>query len=179
MRWLEEAEDKLDPTLTLWQARLLSRRGRSVDARALLERRELAEDLRGRDEILEAWCEVIAEEEAWGGAIEVADRAERYAAWAGVPPLDLYAARLKGRASAASGEPIRALELLTTALEGFVEIEAVWEAAVTRLDLARVLITMGEDERARSMAWEAVSVFEQLRSVRELSRARDLLGDPS
>ena len=179
VRWLEQAEDTLDAVLTLWQARLLSRRGRSGEARALLERPDLAEDRRQRDEVLEAWCEVISEEGAWGEAMEVADRARRHAAWAGEPPLALYATRLEGRASAASGEAVRAAELLTTTVEGFAKLEAVWEAAVTRLDLARVLMMLGEDRRARGVAGAAVSVFEQLRSVRELSVAGEILDHPT
>ena len=38
VRWLEKAEEQFDPELTLWQSRLLARRGRHEDARALLER---------------------------------------------------------------------------------------------------------------------------------------------
>jgi len=178
VRWLEQAEDRLDTVLTLWQARLLSRRGRSDEARALLERPELAEDLRGRDEILEARCEVIAEEGAWSEATEVADRAGRYAEWVGEPPLALYAARLEGRAAAASGEPARAVGLLTTAAEGFADLEAVWEAAVTRLDLARAHMMLGDEEQARSVAGAAMSVFEVLRSVREISAASEILDRP-
>ena len=68
VRWLEETEERLDPVLSLWQARLLARRGAHAEARALLERPALAEDRRGRDEMLEAWCEVISEEGAWDEA---------------------------------------------------------------------------------------------------------------
>jgi hypothetical protein len=179
VRWLEEAEDRLDAVLTLWQARLLARRGRSGEARALLERPGVAEDRRGQDEVLEAWCEVISEEAAWDEAAEVAGRARRHAARAGEPPLALYAMRLEGRAAAGRDDPARAGELLSSAADGFRELEAIWEAAVTGLDVAHVLVTSGEDNRARSVAEESASVFEELGSVRELSLARDLLGDPT
>jgi class 3 adenylate cyclase/tetratricopeptide (TPR) repeat protein len=179
VRWLEEAEDRLDAVLTLWQARLLARRGRSDEARALLERPGLAEDRRGQDEILEAWCEVISEGAAWDEAAEVAERARRHAARAGEPPLALYAMRLEGRAAAARDDPARAGELLSSAADGFTELEAIWEAAVTGLDVAHLLVTAGENDRARSVAEESASVFEKLGSVRELSLARDLLGDPT
>jgi tetratricopeptide (TPR) repeat protein len=179
VRWLEEAEDRLDAVLTLWQARLLARRGRSDQARALLERPGLAEDRRGEDEILEAWCEVISEGAAWDEAAEVAERTKRHAARAGEPPLALYAMRLEGRAAAARDDPARAGELLSSAADGFRELEAIWEAAVTGLDVAHVLAISGEADRARSVAEASASVFEELRSVRELSLARDLLGDPT
>jgi hypothetical protein len=68
---------------------------------------------------------------------------------------------------------------LSSAADGFRELEAIWEAAVTGLDVAHVLVTSGEDNRARSVAEESASVFEELGSVRELSLARDLLGDPT
>ena len=58
VRWLEDAEERLDCVLTLWQSRLLARRGDFEEARALLERRAVVENVWSRDEVLEAWCEV-------------------------------------------------------------------------------------------------------------------------
>ena len=68
---------------------------------------------------------------------------------------------------------------MSSAADGFGELEATWEAAVTGLDVAHVLAISGEADRARSVAEASASVFEELRSVRELSLARDLLGDPT
>jgi len=176
VRWLEEAEERLDPVLSLWQARLLARRGAHEEARSLLERPALAEDLRGRDEILEAWCEVISEQGAWDEAPELVRRAARHASWAGEPPLALCATRLDGRSAAARGAPERAVELLGSAVDGFTALGAVWEAAVTGLELAGELMRTGEDERGRRLAEEVARVFDRLGSVRELSRADELLG---
>jgi hypothetical protein len=111
--------------------------------------------------------------------VEVAERTKRHAARAGEPPLALYAMRLEGRAAAARDDPARAGELLSSAADGFTRLEAMWEAAVTELDVARVLMTSGAEDRAHSMAEGSASVFEELGSVRELSLARDLLGDPT
>jgi len=174
VRGLEHAEDTVDPVIAHWQARLLSRQGRFDEARASLERPGVAEDGRGRDEVLEAWCEVIAEEGSWGAATDVADRAARHAVWAGLPPLALYSVRLQGRASAALGDSRRAVELLTSAGNGFEDLEAVWETAVSRLDLAEVLLTTGERDRGRELAERAASVFKQLGSMRELGRCEVL-----
>jgi class 3 adenylate cyclase/tetratricopeptide (TPR) repeat protein len=176
VRWLEQAEDRLDPVLTLWQARLLARRGRSEEARALLARPALAEDRRGQDELLEAWCEVISEQEAWDEAADLAERTARHAAWSGEPPLGLFAMRLEGRAAAAGGMPKRAAELLREAAEGFAELDSAWEAAVTRLDLARLLMAAAQTEAALPLAKEAGRVFDRLGSVRELRLAGELLG---
>jgi class 3 adenylate cyclase/tetratricopeptide (TPR) repeat protein len=176
VRWLERAEDTVDPVLTHWQARLLSRQGRSGEARALLERPDVVNDRRGQDEVLEAWCEVISEDGSWGEAAEVADRAARHAEFAGLPPLALYATRLEGRAAAAGGDSRRAVERLTAAMSGFEELEAVWETAVSRLGVAEVLVTSGERDAGRELAEEAAAVFTRLGSTRELGRAEELLG---
>ena len=178
VRWLEHEEELVDADLTLWQARLSARRGRFADARALLERPGALKDRRGQDVILEAWCEVISEEEAWDEAPKAAERASRHADWAGEPPLGWYAIRLEGRTAAARHDRRHAVELLTAATDGFSELGAVWEAAVTRLDLARVLLALGEDDEGHAVAEEAVTTLERLGSVRELGVAADLLGRP-
>jgi tetratricopeptide (TPR) repeat protein len=176
VRWLEKAEERLDSVLTLWQARLLARRGRYGDARALLERPGVVADPRGRDEVLEAWCEVISEQEAWGEAPHVVEQALGHASWASVPPLDLYARRLEGRAAAASGEPERAAASLASVAVGFGELEASWEAAVTKLDLAHVFAQLGKVDEALGSIQDAAPVFDRLGSARERSRADGLLG---
>jgi tetratricopeptide (TPR) repeat protein len=179
VRWLEETEERLDPVLSLWQARLLARRGDHDEARALLDRPALAEDRRGQDEVLEAWCEVISEQGAWDEAPQMVERAASHASWAGEPPLALFAARLDGRAAAARGETDRATELLGSAAEGFRGLDAEWEAAVTRLDLARVLMDAGNAERAHELARRSLNVFDRAGSLRERTRADDLLGRPT
>jgi class 3 adenylate cyclase/tetratricopeptide (TPR) repeat protein len=176
VRWLEEAEERLDCVLTLWQSRLLARRGDFEEARALLERRAVVENLWSRDEVLEAWCEVISEQGAWDEAPKLAEQASAHAAWAGVPPLALFATRLEGRAAGARGSSERAVQLLTSAIEGFTGLDAVWEADVTRLDLAQVLAASDRADEARRAAEEARPVFERLRSVRELARVDEVLG---
>jgi class 3 adenylate cyclase/tetratricopeptide (TPR) repeat protein len=175
LRWLEHAEDRLDTVVILWQARLLARRGEYAAARALLERPEVADDRRGRDEILEAWCEVVSEEGSWAQAAELAERAAQHAERAGEPPLALYAMRLDGRAAAALGASERASELLGSVADAFTGLEAAWEAAATRLDLARVLVDLGHDDRATDVARAIVPVFERIRSVRELRATLDLI----
>ena len=77
---------------------------------------------------------------------------------------------------AASGDTRRALELLTTAADGFAGSGATWEAAVTGLDLSRVLLAAGDEIRARSFAQRASAEFKRVGSVRELSLTDELLG---
>ena len=149
------------------------------EARVLLERPGVAHDKRGRDEVLEAWCEVISEQGAWDEADEIVDRSRMHASWAGVPPLDLYAARLEGRAAAALGDPDRAVPLFTSAMTGFTALEARWEAAVTKLDVAVALEQLGKADEAHASAADALLVLEGLGSVREVARAGELLGRSS
>jgi len=173
--WLEGVEDLPDTVLALWRSRLLARQGRSEEARALLERPGIADDQRGRDEVLEAWCEVVAEEGAWGDAPAIVEQARSHAAWAGVPPLELYAGRLQGRLTAATGDGELAADLLRIAADGFAGLEAEWEAAITRLELATVEASLGRATEARDRYEDVIPVFERLRSVRELDRASGLL----
>jgi class 3 adenylate cyclase/tetratricopeptide (TPR) repeat protein len=174
--WLEHEEELLDADLTLWQARLWARRGRFADARALLERPGALEDRRGQDALLEAWCEVISEQDAWDEAADVAERAARHASWAGGPPLGLFATRLAGRSAAARGDLELALDLLTGAAQGFEDLEAAWEAAVTRLDHSEALTAIGKVDAARRTAAETLPIFERLGSERERSRAEEIVG---
>jgi hypothetical protein len=60
-------------------------------------------------------------------------------------------------------------------MNGFEELEASWEAAVTGLDLAEALIAIGDSDRGHSLAKGSASVFERVGSVRELGRAEGLL----
>jgi len=104
--------------------------------------------------------------------------AASHASSAGQPPLALFATRLDGRAAAARGETERAIELLGSAAEGFKGLEAEWEAAVTLLDLARVLMDSGNAGRAHELVEEHLEVFSRIGSVRERNRANELLGRP-
>jgi tetratricopeptide (TPR) repeat protein len=177
VRWLEQNEDRLDPVLTLWEARLLARRREFAEARALLERPALAQDRQGRDEILEGWCEVLREEGAWDEGRRVATRAAEHASWAGVAPLALYAERLGAASDLAFGRPDDAANRLERVVAGFGELGASWEAAVTALDLGRAMQAAGRVDEARRMVQEAVPVFDRVRSLRELTRAGDLLDE--
>jgi class 3 adenylate cyclase len=174
VRWLEREEERFESALTLWQARILARRGAFEDARVLLERPGVSEDRRGRDEVLEAWCEVISEQRAWEEADAMASEMRAHAAWAGEPPLDVFATRLSGRAAAGRLDLERADSLLADAAGGFQELGARWEGAVTALDRSQVMTSLGKDVDARALAADAATFFEEAGSVRELTLANRL-----
>lgn len=175
VEWLEQVEERPDTAWTLWRSKLLARRGRFAEARELLARPEFAELGEGREEALESWCELLAEEERWDEAPGAADDARRYAEWAGVLSLPPYADRLEGRAALAAGDDARATELLGAAVDGFERLGAAWEVAVTRLDAARALRASGQEAEARDHLLAAVPTLERLASRRELAEASVLL----
>jgi tetratricopeptide (TPR) repeat protein len=178
IRWLEQEEERFGSTLTLWQARILARRGAFDDARALIERPGVSEDRRGRDEVLEAWCEVVSEQRSWDEADAIGDEMTAHAAVAGEPPLEMFATRLRGRAAAGRGDLERADGLLAAATTGFDQLDARWEAAVTSLDRAEALAALGKDVDARALAADATRIFYGVGSVREQALASRLT-DPS
>ncbi|MFB3739085.1 MAG: AAA family ATPase [Candidatus Velamenicoccus archaeovorus] len=172
--WLEHVQERPDTAWTLWRVRLLARRGAFAQARELLARPEVPEVGEGREEVLEAWCELVAEEGSWDRAEEVTGDARTYGARAGVMQLAPYADRLEGRSALAAGHPDRAVELLGAAGEAFDRLEAAWEVGVTRLDLARAHDEAGRGEDARAHLALALPTLERLRSRRELGLAAEL-----
>jgi len=82
---------------------------------------------------------------------------------------------LGGRAAAAAGDADRAASLLSSAADGFAGLEASWEAAVTKLDLADAQMQQRDDHEASATIQQAAVVFERLGSLREIDRAAHLL----
>jgi class 3 adenylate cyclase/tetratricopeptide (TPR) repeat protein len=177
VRWLERAEERPSPGWALWSSRVLARRGDFDDAREALERPEVVAVGYGRDYLLEAWCTLVAEQEAWDLAGRVVDDARLHAGTAGLLALPLVADRLEGLAAAAAGDRERAAAGLRSAAEGFHGLGAAWEAAVTRMHLARVLAEGPEEghAEARRRLEETIPVFDRLRSLRELVTSGALL----
>jgi class 3 adenylate cyclase/tetratricopeptide (TPR) repeat protein len=177
IRWLERAEERPSPALALWSARTLSRRGEFAEAGEVLDRaRELAAGY-GWDYLLEARCEVTADEEDWAAAPAVAAEARAYGEQGALLALPHVADRLEGLAAASEGDLDRAAALLASAAGGFDELGAAWEAAVTNLHLARALATRGAGGRdeARNLLEGIVPEFDRVRSLRELDAAGTLL----
>ncbi len=125
----------------------------------------------------EARSELVAALCSWGEAPALLRTMREHAERAGTAALIPFADRLEGRAVLASGDPARAAELLRLAVEGFEELSAPWERALTDVDLARALAGTGDLDGARAALDEATSVFTELRSVRDLERAREVLAE--
>lgn len=137
--------------------RALAHQGRLDEARALMP-------YGGRNawscQVLEALCEVAAEEDA-DEAARIVLLARTEAAECGLLALPFHADRLEGRLRS---DP----ELLRRSADGFASLGAPWEEAWSRLLLAELA---GESSEART----ALAVFERLGSVSEIERAQALL----
>jgi class 3 adenylate cyclase len=123
---------------------------------------------------LEALCEIAAARQQWDEAASLVSAVREEAERGELVALSAFADRLEGRAAAATGDATRATELLAGSAETFARLSARWEEAWSRLLLAEVLAD-GDAASARREVADALPVFESLRSLRELERARSLL----
>jgi tetratricopeptide (TPR) repeat protein len=125
--------------------------------------------------LLEASCDVVAELDAWDRTDEVLRMVRAAAQGSGLLALPAFADRLEGRAASAAGDYDRAAGLLTKARDVFAKLEARWEVACTDLSLAEARIGAGNRDSAAQTLSQALRMFEDLRSNRETTRARELL----
>jgi predicted ATPase len=108
------------------------------------------------------------------GARETARQALLRAQAIGAPFCVGLAERATGRIAREAGEPARAVEHLTRGLEAFLSGDAVPEAAVTRVELARALAELGDLAQARAHLAQAAAEFETAGAARRAAEARDL-----
>ena len=78
-------------------------------------------------------------------------------------------------AALAKGDTERAMQMLARARDRFSELGARWERACTELSLAEACLASGDRGTATTLLGPALAVFEELRSLRESARARELL----
>ena len=174
VRWLEREEERPSAGLAVWKSLLLARRGAFDEARAALDLPQTLWHGYARGIVLEARCEIVAEQEAWDEVPGVVHSSRTHAEEAELLALPCFADRLDGLAAGAADEREKAEGLLAKAFSGFTRLEAGWESARTALALAEVLSDGGHIDRARELLGDARPVLERLRSVRESSRAEEL-----
>lgn len=148
-------------------AQLLARRGEFTRARHLLplERGEFL------SLHLESYCEVVRLQQSWDDAHQAVSASLDEAAREDLPFLRCGALRLQGAAALAAGPAPEGIDLLLRSAEGFSEIGALWEEALSRLLLAEALHD-ARDPAVLEHARSAADAFARLGSVRELERAR-------
>lgn len=94
----------------------------------------------------------------------------------GYPWAVAVATRAVGRIAEADGDLGAAAERMADALHRFATIDADFDAAVTRLDLARVTAGSGDDTGARALARTALAAFDAMAAPAYSGRARAMLG---
>jgi class 3 adenylate cyclase len=93
---------------------------------------------------------------------------------AGIVPLAPSFDRLEGRVRLEDGDTQTGLELITAAVRGFDKLGARWEAACTRLDLARAYLAVDDPSQADDALALAIPSLEELESMDELETATRL-----
>ena len=157
-----------------WVVETLARRGEFDRARAILRDADLTSSRQNAGLILEARCELISESGEWDDADKLVSEARQHAADNSLLALPAFADRLEGRAALANGQPEAAGRSLRHALDRFASLDAGWEEARTRLDLASALVS-ASPARARAEAAAAYEDLTRIGAVREIAHARDLL----
>lgn len=151
-------------------ARALIHRGDHAAARRVISLH--SEDFRGLN--LQSLCELVAASKDWAQAPEVIDAARHESRRGDLLALPLFADRLLGLSAAAAGDRDSAVNALTASADGFGALGAPWEAAYSQLLLAQQ-VQSDDPFSAAALAAEALTAFEGLASVREISWARNIV----
>jgi tetratricopeptide (TPR) repeat protein len=159
--------------LYAWHLRYLVLRGDLADAITLP--RTTTRTVHAAD-AYESEAELLAARGAWEEVPEFLAEMRAYAADADTMSVLAFADRLEGRAAFAASNAAAAVPLLERAAVRFGEMGAVWERALTELDLALALAEVDRRSDAAAAAANAAQTFEALGSGRDLGRARALAG---
>jgi class 3 adenylate cyclase/tetratricopeptide (TPR) repeat protein len=161
--------------VSAWLAWIHARHDRFDDAIKLLEAFESLSTKVARPLVEQVRAEVLAEAGLWDDVPDFVAAARAYASRAELRALPVHIDRLEGRTALAVGRRGEALSILQMARAGFDQLGARWEVACTDLSLAEALIAADRREDARARLDGAIEVFEELRSLREIERSRELL----
>ncbi len=105
--------------------------------------------------------------------------AQEIAARLGTPYLRARARLLTGEAALARGDADTAREAFEDAIDGFDTHAAPYDAALSRLALARALQALGRADHARTEAGAAREVFAGLGAQRDLDAADEVMAGPA
>jgi len=159
--------------LSIWRAWLLARDGAVDEAFEQIEAVEAAPSKIARPLTEQLHASLFAESGRLDSARAFLERSRSYAAEAGVVALPIHLDRLEALVRMRQGDD-GGLDQLRDAREGLDGLGARWEVARTDLWLAEELGRRGVTDEARERLAQAERVFDELRSVSELERAREL-----
>jgi class 3 adenylate cyclase len=172
----ENRQDRPPAWLNLSKAEVLTRRGAFDEALAVLDHPYLGQIFRGDlYEVLQVRSRVVSEAGWWERAPALVEEMRAHAHEADLIALPFFADRLEGQAALAAGDAAGAAELLARSREGLAGLGARWEAARVDLSLAEAQEASGDRGAATIRLREALSLFEEIGSIRERDRARKML----
>jgi DNA-binding CsgD family transcriptional regulator len=149
-----------------------------AEAAAGASRRALAEaaDPLRRTRLLPAHVEIMLAVGDGPGARAACDELAEIAGRYESTMLRAIAERARGAVELAEGDARAALVSLRRALQAWQELEAPYEAAVTRVQVARACRALGDDDTAELELEAARATFELLGARRDLELAASLAG---
>ncbi|MGQ0670628.1 MAG: ATP-binding protein [Actinomycetota bacterium] len=163
--------------LRSWLAWIRGRQGRLEEARDRIEQVAAIPSDTPRPFVDQVRASILGDAGLWTEVPRFLADTRVYASKAGLMALPVHLDRLEGRAALAAGDPEAAIRLLAEASAGFERLQARWEKACTDLSLAEALVAAGRPEEAKARLEPAAAVFDELRSLREMERARKLATD--
>lgn len=128
--------------------------------------------------ILEASCEVVREKGDLGSATAFVERCQAAVSKMGNPALQCYLDRLEAWIAHATGDDRKAETLFEDSARGFARLQMPWEEAMSRLLQAEHRLSISVGTSGHELT-RVLAVFENLGSVREAERARNLLAGAS
>jgi DNA-binding CsgD family transcriptional regulator len=150
--------------------------GRVDDARAAIRRvAGETQDAAGRARVLAAYVEIALAAGDTGAARTAAGELETIAAGFGTPYLRAVAGYARGSVLLA-GDPAAACAVLRRSWRAWQELDAPYEAARVRLQMARACRQLGDHDTAEIELDAARRVFTQLGAIPALEQARRLAG---
>jgi class 3 adenylate cyclase len=162
--------------VALWLALRAARKRSFDEAWAHLDRLDQQARQSALGLVLEAKCEIVAEEQAWNRSAAIVAEARHHSRDAKLIALPFYADRLEGRALLASGDVRKAQKPLARAANGFRQLEAKWETARSMLYFAEAMLQVRRQRvEMRAHLLDARQVLEELHSLPESTRAQWLL----
>jgi hypothetical protein len=154
----------------IWLTTVLFRVGSHQEAQKLLDSVHRVHTQIYRPLLDQVIATALAEQRRFDEVPEFVRRSREYSERAQLRALPVHLDRLEGRSAVAGDDVEAGVEMLEKARQGFEALGATWERAVTELDLAEVLATSGNAERARSLLDEAAPDLERAGALRELKR---------
>ena len=158
--------------LDAWGAWTMTYRGRTDEARSMLDRVS-GPARRGpsRPFFEQVAATVLGDADAWGEVPAHLEATRAYAREAGLVALPAHLDRLEGRMHLAVGDRAEAIERFEAASSTFAAIGASWEGAATDL---LTLGALDPDRRPPARVETARAVFERVGSKRELEELEEL-----